>query len=106
MTKLTRRSLIQQTPVAAATLSLLPAMPALAGIRRSANAAAPQLSPAASTGSMVVHVNNLATGEMTLLVGTREIVLRDPRIVAHLIEATRQGGGAEQDIFHSAAARL
>lgn len=95
MTKLTRRSFLQQTPVSAATLTLLPAMPALAGIRYSPEAAAPHLS-AEPTGSnsIVVHVSNPATGEMTLLVGARAIVLRDPRIVARLVEATREGGAA------------
>jgi hypothetical protein len=91
--KLTRRSLLQHTPIGAAALSLLPAMPALAAIRHSPEAAAPQLS-ATSSGSIVVHVNDVATGEMTLLVDTRAVVLRDPRIVASFIEATREGGRA------------
>jgi hypothetical protein len=91
--KLTRRSFLQQTPISAATLSLLPAMPALAAIRHSPKAAAPSLS-ATSPGSMVVHINNVATGEMTLLMGTRQIVLRDPRLVASFIEATREGASA------------
>ncbi len=95
MTKLTRRSFLQQTPVSAATLTLLPAMPALAGIRHSPEAAAPPLSAeAAGSKSIMVHVSNPATGEMTLLVGAREIVLRDPRIVARLVAATREGQGA------------
>ena len=93
MPKLTRRSLLKQTPVTAAALSLLPAVPALAAICHSPEAAAPQ-SSAKSTGSMVVHVNNVATGEMTLLVGARQIVLHDPRIVACFLEATREGGRA------------
>ena len=93
MKKLTRRSFLQQTPVSAAAVSLLPAVPVLATIRHSQEAAAPQLS-AKSTGSMVVHVNNVATGEMTLLVGARQIVLHDPRIVACFLEAMREGGRA------------
>jgi hypothetical protein len=88
MTQLTRRSFLEQTPVGAATLGLLPVMPALAAVRRAPEEAAPRLS-AASTGSMVIHVKDIATGEMTLLVGTREFALRDPRLVASLIEATR-----------------
>jgi len=91
--KLTRRSLLQQTPISAAALSLLPALPALAAIRHTPVDVAPQLS-ATSTGSIVVHVNNVATGEMTLLVDTRAVVLRDPRIVASFLEATREGGSA------------
>ena len=87
MTKLTRRSFLQRAPVTAATLSLLPAMPALAAIRPP-QAPAPRLS-AVSSGSMVIHVSDAAKGEMTLLVGAREVVLRDPRLVAHFIEAAR-----------------
>lgn len=93
MTNPTRRSLLQQTPVGAATLSLLPALPALAAIGRSPAAAVPR-SSATSTGSMVVHVKDGAAGEMTLMVGAREIILRDPRLVACLIAAARQGGCA------------
>jgi hypothetical protein len=93
VTKLTRRSFLQQTPISAATLSLLPAIPALVAMRHAPETAAAQ-SSATSPGSMVVHVNNVATGEMTLLVGTRAIVLRDPRIVASFLNATREGGSA------------
>lgn len=95
MTRLTRRSLLNQTPISAAAFSLLPAMPAAAGIPSSSPAAAPKLS-AGSAGSMIVHVNNVATGEMTLLVGARQISLRDPRIVAFFLEATGNGASAAQ----------
>ena len=88
MTKLTRRSFLQHTPVSAATLGLLPAVPALAAVHRSPDAETPPLSPR-STGSMVIHVKDVATGEMTLLVGAREVVLRDPRLVARFVEAAR-----------------
>jgi hypothetical protein len=86
MTKLTRRSLLQKTPATAAMLSLLPGLPADAAIRRSRQAAASRPA-AASAGSMVIHVNDVATGAMTILVGAREIRLRDPRLVARFVEA-------------------
>jgi hypothetical protein len=82
VTKLTRRSFLQRTPVSAATLGLLPAMPALAAIRQPPEVPAPPPS-----GSMVIHVSDVTTGEMTLLVGEREYALREPRLVAGLIEA-------------------
>lgn len=88
MTNLTRRSFLQRTPVTAATLTVLPVMPALAAIGRQPRAAAPRSSSMGSS-SMVIHVNDVAKGEMTLLVGARQVVLRDPRLVAHLIEAVR-----------------
>ncbi len=89
MTQLTRRSLLRQAPVGAAVFGLLPAMPALAAIGRSP-AAMPRL-PAAVAGSMMVHVKDLAAGEMTLLVGSREIVVRNRRLVAELAAAAHAG---------------
>jgi hypothetical protein len=92
MTQLTRRSLLRQAPVGAAAFGLLPAMPALAAIGRSP-AAVPRL-PAKATGSMMVHIKDLAAGEMTLLVGSREIVVRNPRLVADLATAAHSGENA------------
>jgi len=88
VTNLTRRSFLQRTPVTAATLALLPAMPALAATGRQPKPAAPQ-SSSMGASSMVIHVNDVATGAMTLLVGAREVVLRDPRLVAYFVEAAR-----------------
>ena len=88
MTNLTRRSFLQRAPVTAATLTVLPAMPALAAIGRQPKAAAPR-SSSMGTSSMVIHVNDVGTGAMTLLVGAREVVLRDPRLVAYFVEAAR-----------------
>jgi hypothetical protein len=88
VTKLTRRSFLQRAPVTAATLSVLPAMPAVAAIRRPPQAPAPRL-PAASPGSMVIHVKDVAKGEMILLVGAQKVVLHDPWLVSHFIEAAR-----------------
>ena len=85
MTNLTRRSLLQHAPATAATLSILPAMPALAAPRHSSEAATHR--SASATGSMVIHVNDIATGEMTLLVGAREVSLIDPALVARFMEA-------------------
>ena len=88
MTNLARRSFLQRTGVTAATLGLLPALPALAAIGHPPKAAAPR-SATTGPGSMVVHVNDVATGAITLLVGEREVVLHDPRLVAYFIEAAR-----------------
>ncbi|HVS48140.1 MAG TPA: hypothetical protein VHJ99_04485 [Candidatus Dormibacteraeota bacterium] len=42
--------------------------------------------------AMVAHVRNVTTGEVALLVGTREIIYRDPALVARLVGAARQSG--------------
>jgi hypothetical protein len=51
---------------------------------------------------MVIHVNDVATGEMSVLVGAREVVLRDPRLVAYFIEAARSSGAKHSPIQHKA----
>ena len=88
MSKLTRRSFLQNTPVTAAALSVLPAVPALAAHHHSPEGVAPKPS-VTGIGSMVIHVNNIATGEMTLLVGARAVSIRDPELVARFMDVAR-----------------
>jgi hypothetical protein len=72
---------------------LLPAIPALGSICDSRKAALPEVS-ANLPGPMVVHVSDVATGELTLLVGAEEVVFRDRNLVARLIMAARHAGCA------------
>jgi hypothetical protein len=85
MTKLTRRSFLKQTSVGAATLGLLPN---LTTVPHSPEAVAPE-SSATFIGPMVAHVSDVAKGEVALFVGAREIIFRDPQLVACLIKAAR-----------------
>ena len=39
----------------------------------------------AATGPLVVHIPDPRTGEVHLMVGTREVVRRDPALVARLV---------------------
>ena len=41
------------------------------------------------TEPLVAHVRDLATGEIGLFSGTREIVFHDPALAARLFHATR-----------------
>jgi hypothetical protein len=91
VTKLTRRSFLKQTSATAATFSLLRAMPALAASSRSAEPVVPKLH-APFSGPLVVHVSDVATGEITLFAADQEIVFRDPQIVARLIKAASLAG--------------
>jgi hypothetical protein len=84
----TRRAFLRHVPLGTAALSVLPAMPAPAAARLLPAAALPN--PAAAA-SMVIHVNDVASGRMTLLVGTREVALRSPRLVAYFVEAAGSG---------------
>ena len=86
--RLTRRSFLKQTSAWTAALGLLPAVSSLAAIPYSMRPV-PEL-PAKFPGPLILHVSNVAAGEMTLLVGAREVVFRDPEVVARLLKAARQ----------------
>jgi hypothetical protein len=89
MAKLTRRSLIKQTSIGvagAATISVLAAAPHLAGAAPAHQGAMEQSAPAPS-GSLVVHVRNFSTGEIGVMYGEKEVVLRDPALVTRLLQA-------------------
>jgi hypothetical protein len=85
VTSQTRRAFLQDVPLGAAALGVLPAMPVPAAARPLPAAAV--LHPAAAGRSMIIHVNDVESGRMTLLVGPREVTLRSPQLVARFVEA-------------------
>jgi hypothetical protein len=86
MTDLNRRSFLKQTSVGAATLGLLSSVPALVVISESPHAI-PEAADTTVNGPLIAHVSDVATGEVALLLGSREIIFRDPQLVARLIKA-------------------
>ena len=90
MAKLTRRTLIKQTSVGAigvAAMGVLAAAPQLASAAPAAEHAVAEQSAAAQSGPMVVHVRNFSTGEIGVMYGEKEGVLRDPALVTRLLNA-------------------
>ena len=91
MAKLTRRGFLGQTSAGMATLGLLAAVPLATSPEMTdiaaSDAAATELSAAELAGPLVAHISNLATGEISLMAGTREIIYRDPELVARLLRA-------------------
>jgi hypothetical protein len=90
MGKLSRRTFLVRTAVTAAAVT--GGVATLAGIEAPAlMAATPRTrSPRAKRGDVLVaHVRNISTGEVAVLMGTREIVYRDRGLVAHLLAAVR-----------------
>ncbi len=90
MTKLPRRGFLKRTTASVATLGVLASVPAAL----TAMSEAPQITESAQAdlssltladGPLVAHISNLATGEISLLSGTQEIIFRDPEIVARLL---------------------
>jgi hypothetical protein len=81
--------------VAVGAISSLPALPALVGGAETqgpadvgtAEVAASDAESAVLSEPLVAHVRDLATGEIGLFSGTREITLLDPQLAARLARA-------------------
>ena len=89
MAKLTRRDLIKQTSAGAAALGALAAVPGLAGAQGAPEAHAAGPSAADRNGPLVAYLRDVAAGEIGLLVGTREIIVRDRELVQRLLRAAQ-----------------
>ena len=94
MAKLTRRGFIGQTSASVATIGVLAAVPGLATVNEMADAvasdaAATELSTSTFSESLVAHVSNLATGEVSIMTGTREVIFHDADLVMRLLRAVR-----------------
>ncbi len=94
MSRLTRRKFLAQASLGAAAAGGLAtglvAVPRLVGLARQTSE-----TPAAALGSalsepVVAHVRNLTTGEVAVMIGTREVVYRDPELVARLVGSARR----------------
>jgi hypothetical protein len=92
VTNISRRMFLKQggTGVAAAGfLAAIPSLPGRAWASRkpaaihSRGVAAPE--GRAATGPIVVHIPDPRSGEVHLMVGTREVVRRDSALVARLV---------------------
>jgi hypothetical protein len=91
MSKLSRRRFFKQTTASVATMGLLAAAPVLTSDPEGPEVVATELSTSTAelAEPMVAHVRDLATGEVSLLVGTQEITYRDPELVMRLLKAAR-----------------
>lgn len=92
MTGLSRRVLLKRGGVGAAAAGFIAAFPAFAGRAEASQKAATGhgdgvAAPAgpAATGPLVVHIPDPRTGEIHLMVGTREVIRSDPALVARLV---------------------
>jgi hypothetical protein len=89
MAKLTRRDLIKQTSAGAAALGALAAVPGLSRAQGAPEAHAAGLAVADGNGPLVAYLRDVAVGEIGLLVGTREIIVRDRELVQRLLRAAQ-----------------
>lgn len=89
MAKLTRRGFFRQTSINVATLGMLAAVPSLEAVAETPEVPTAELPAAGLAEPVVAHVSNLATGEVSVMVGTREIIYRDPEFVMRLLKVVR-----------------
>jgi len=89
MLKLTRRVFFKRTTASVATLGMLAAAPALVSVSEDPEVMTNDLSGAALTDTLIAHVRDFTTGEVALMVGTQEIVYRDPDLVMRLLRAVQ-----------------
>jgi hypothetical protein len=91
MAKLARRGFLKRTTASVATIGVMASVPAAL----TALSDAPQITETVQTdlssfslaeGPLIAHISNLATGEISLLSGTQEIVFRDPDLVMRLLK--------------------
>ena len=101
MSELSRRVFLKggtAAVVAAGAISAIPGLPALVGAVETQgpaddgaaeSAVAEGESSVSMTEPLVAHVRDLASGEIGLFSGTREITVLDPRLAAALVRALR-----------------
>lgn len=89
MAKVSRRGFFKQTSASVATFGALAAVPILTAEPEAANVAATDLSAVTLSGPLIAHVSDFASGEISLLIGTQEIIYRDPQLVMRLLQAIR-----------------
>ena len=98
MSAFSRRSFLKTgsaAVVAAGAISSLPALPALVGVADTqgpadagaAEAAVADADSVSMNEPLIAHVRDLATGEIGLFSGTREITVLDPQLAARLVRA-------------------
>lgn len=86
MAKLTRRVLLKQTSLSAAAVGALMAAP---GLNAASALAESGSATEAAHQPLVAYVHDTSKGEISLLVGTREIIVRDRELVKRLARAAR-----------------
>lgn len=91
MSPVTRRGFLWQTSAGAAAVALLPAATTLGPVEPAPATwavAEAEVPAAALSEPLVAIVRNAAQGEVALLTGTREVLIRDAELVSRLVKAT------------------
>ena len=88
MANLSRKGFIGKASVGALTVGALVAVPGYEIGSAAAHASAEDTT-AAHTGPLLAHLRNAKTGEIAILVGTREVVIHDRVLARRLLQAAQ-----------------
>jgi len=99
MAQVSRRSFLRNSTLAVAGAGVISQVPLVSGLLGPTAADVPAAADAATAGAdetaasltepLVAHVRDLATGEIGIFNGTREVVVNDPQLAARLARAAR-----------------
>ncbi len=88
MSKVTRRGFLTRTSVGAAAVGVMGTVPGLSmAASDTQEVDTSEVSPVTLSEPMVAHVRDFATGEVSIMSGTREFIVRDSQLVARLLKA-------------------
>ena len=87
MINVNRRSFLWHTSASAAAVALVAAAPAALSRHNVPSSPAIELSSQAMAEPLVAYVRNVAAGEIALLIGSREVVVRDVELARRLMKA-------------------
>ena len=93
MGKVTRRVFMARGAMGAATFGLLGSMP-LERLVNESESAAPEAegvaaAPEMVSGVVVAHIRDIASGEVSVMAGAKEVIIRDPQLVVRMLKAVR-----------------
>ncbi|HWE61142.1 MAG TPA: twin-arginine translocation signal domain-containing protein [Chloroflexota bacterium] len=89
MAPVTRRGFIKHASVGAATVGALSTLPTLATAHAARGIAASDRGHAGLHEPLAAVVRDVRTGEIALLIGTREVIVHDPDLAMRLVKAAR-----------------
>lgn len=84
-----RRAFISRGSVGLAVAGAMAALPGLGAILRAPRSPLGDGAIPATGQPLVAHVRNAATGEISFMVGTQKVVIRDTDLAARLFQAVR-----------------
>lgn len=92
MYDVTRRRFLTRSSIGIALAGSLAVVPGLSGVLKQPALGMPIGSQSNMAGPLVAHVKDLASGEISIMVGTNEVIERDRDLANRLFAAAHRAG--------------